>query len=71
MGPVIPDDMQEVIFEPYGRVDRQENESPVKSTGLGLTFCKMAVTAHGGTIGVESSFGKPTEFWFILPHRIE
>ena len=33
-----------IYIEPYGRVDRKENESSIKSTGLGLTFCKMAVT---------------------------
>jgi len=38
---------------------------------LGLTFCKMAVTAHGGTIGVDSLPGKPTDFWFMLPYRTE
>ena len=67
MGEPIPADMQEAIFEPYGRADRKENESPVKSTGLGLAFCRIAVTAHNGTIGVESASGEPTDFWFELP----
>jgi len=70
-GLAIPSDMQEAIFEPYGRVNRPENDSSLKSTGLGLTFCKMAIMAHYGTIGVESSPGKPTDFWFTLPYRVE
>jgi len=70
-GTAIPSDMQKVIFEPYERVERKENESSVKSTGLGLTFCKMAVTAHGGAIGVESLPGNPTDFWFTLPYRMQ
>ena len=71
IGEPIPAGMQEAIFEPYGRIDRKENESPVKSTGLGLTFCKMAVMAHNGTIGVESSQDNPTDFWFEIPEEVK
>jgi len=37
------------------------------STGIGLAFCKMAVEAHGGEIGVISSPGNGATFWFSLP----
>ncbi|KQQ99392.1 sensor histidine kinase KdpD [Deinococcus sp. Leaf326] len=36
-------------------------------TGMGLAFCKMAVEAHGGHIGVESVRGKGSRFAFSLP----
>lgn len=37
--------------------------------GIGLAFCRLAVRAHGGSIGVTSELGKGATFWFRLPFK--
>lgn len=65
-GPGIPPEYRELIFEKFGQVDARE-EGRKFSTGLGLTFCKLAVEAHGGVIGIDSVVGQGSTFWFTLP----
>jgi len=65
-GPGIPPEFHSRIFEKFGQVIENENEKRY-STGLGLAFCKLAVDAHGGQIGVVSEVGKGSTFWFTLP----
>ena len=67
-GPGIPAEYHAMIFEKFGQVaGRQRGE--VHSVGLGLTFCKLAVEAHGGNIGVESEVGRGSTFTFSIPLR--
>ena len=63
-GPGIPAKHHARIFEKFGALDKGTQGY---STGLGLTFCKLAVEAHGGKIGMESEVGKGSTFWFTLP----
>jgi signal transduction histidine kinase len=68
-GQGIPVEFRETVFEKFGQVQLRQNRQKY-STGLGLTFCKLAVEAHQGRIGVESEVGKGSEFHFSLPVRV-
>lgn len=63
-GPGIPPEFHQRIFEKFGQVNTDRARV---GTGLGLTFCKLAIEAHGGRIGVESTVGEGSTFWFELP----
>lgn len=52
------------LFELYYR-GGNTRRSP--GFGLGLYLCRQIITAHGGEIGVTSSPGAGTTFWFTLP----
>jgi len=65
-GPGIPVEYQGRIFEKFGQIEARANRQKF-STGLGLTYCKLAVETHGGSIGVESEVDKGSKFWFVLP----
>jgi signal transduction histidine kinase len=64
-GPGIPPDQHARIFEKFGQTDSGAQQR--HSTGLGLAFCRLAVKAHSGKIGVQSELGKGSQFWFTLP----
>jgi two-component system, sensor histidine kinase and response regulator len=67
-GSGIPPEYQDRVFDKFFQVEAKQHGHKY-STGLGLTFCKLAVEAHGGRIGVNSVPDYGSIFWFELPAR--
>ena len=49
------------VFEPFERADDDEIQC-VQGTGLGLSICKSITELMGGTLSVESEYGKGSRF---------
>ncbi|MGW8378165.1 HAMP domain-containing sensor histidine kinase [Streptomyces sp. ODS28] len=64
-GPGIPSDLQPEIFTRFVRADRARTRG-TGGTGLGLAIVHAVVTAHGGTVGLDSRPGH-TCFTLTLP----
>ena len=70
-GPPIAPDLLLTVFEPLvqdSSIDAKRSRRP-GSVGLGLYIAREIVTAHGGTIDVESSAESGTLFTVRFPHR--
>jgi PAS domain S-box-containing protein len=53
------------LFQPFNRLGQDAKAE--QGTGIGLVVCKRLVELMGGVIGVESTVGKGSVFWFELP----
>jgi PAS domain S-box-containing protein len=62
----IPEQEIQSIFDRYARI-KDETLPDRKGSGLGLAICKALVTAHGGSLWVESEHGKGSTFHFTIP----
>jgi PAS domain S-box-containing protein len=52
------------IFQAFHRL---HSAAEYPGTGLGLAIAQRVVERHGGTIGVDSTAGEGSRFWFTLP----
>ena len=57
--------LQERLFAPFERIGA--DASTVEGTGLGLALSRALIVGMGGTMGMDSSPGEGTTFWFELP----
>jgi PAS domain S-box-containing protein len=64
-GPGIPEEYREKVFDRFTQIPGQKGRR--RGSGLGLTFCRLAVEAHGGTIWIEPREGGGSVFAFTLP----
>ena len=57
---------QDIIFEHFRQVDQSFNKKR-EGSGIGLSLVKSIVEMHGGTINVESIYGRYSKFSVCLP----
>ncbi|HEY1304202.1 MAG TPA: response regulator [Vicinamibacterales bacterium] len=62
----VPLEARARIFEKFGTLENRHERS-YQSVGLGLAFCKLAIEAQSGTIGVDAGVPVGSTFWFELP----
>jgi signal transduction histidine kinase len=65
-GPGVPPEARQRIFEKFGAAATRKDRT-YHSVGLGLAFCRLAVEAHGGAIGVEDAVPRGSVSAFELP----
>ncbi|HET6954404.1 MAG TPA: ATP-binding protein [Acidimicrobiales bacterium] len=64
-GPGISPDDQRHLFEPFERLEAATSD--IEGSGVGLSLTRHVVEAMDGAIGVESTVGEGSTFWFDLP----
>lgn len=64
---IAPEDMDK-LFNKFERLDMKKNRT-TEGTGLGLHLTKMLTELMGGTVAVESEYGKGSVFTVVIPQK--
>jgi signal transduction histidine kinase len=65
-GPGVPEEHRDLVFEKFTRLEEGRSQGAA-NRGLGLTFCRLAVEAHGGVIWIEGNDDGGALFRTLLP----
>lgn len=64
-GPGIPSEFQELVFEPFKRIDKLNQD--VQGCGMGLWITKVLMEKMNGSVSIDSKFGKGTTIKVVFP----
>ena len=64
-GPGIPKELIKEVFQPFAQVKGTQ-----AGTGLGLTFCRLAIHAQQGHIWIDPDVAHGTTVWFSIPQPV-
>jgi PAS domain S-box-containing protein len=67
-GPGLSDEEQKYVWERFRQIERIETQSDTGAgLGLGLYISRSIIERHNGEVGVKSTPGEGSTFWFTLP----
>lgn len=70
-GPGLTPEAQKNVWQRFHQIKGVSGqEGSGKGLGLGLYLCQQLIKAHRGQVGVESTLGKGSTFWFQLPRTL-